>query len=200
MKPTRTTAAALAAALLALTAAGCGDSSSPGAADQAISASPADTADTTATTASTASTETAPEATVDTSGKGAVLPISSDLKKKPAIPKPKGTPPKKLVVKDIVVGKGAVAKSGSAIEVKYVGVSFSTGKQFDASWDRGDNFPFTLGQGNVIQGWDQGVVGMKVGGRRELVIPADLAYGPQGSPPAIGPDETLVFVIDLVKA
>ncbi|MCW3038654.1 MAG: fkbP 2 [Solirubrobacterales bacterium] len=197
MKPTRTTALALAAATLALTAAGCGGSSTkPGAADQAISAAPADTA-TDTTTASTAST---PTATVDTSGKGAVLPISTDLKKKPAIPKPKGAPPKDLVVKDIVVGKGATAKAGSAITVKYVGVSFSTGKQFDASWDRGDDFPFTLGQGAVIPGWDEGVEGMKVGGRRELVIPADKAYGAQGSPPAIGPNETLVFVIDLVKA
>lgn len=197
MKPTRTSAAVLSAALLALAAAGCGDSSKPGAADQAISSSPAGSVDTTPSTASTATT---PAATVDTSGKGAVLPISTDLKKKPKIPKPKGTPPKGLVVKDIVVGKGAVAKSGSAITVKYVGVSYSNGKQFDASWDRGQDFPFTLGQGSVIPGWDQGVVGMKVGGRRELVIPPALAYGAQGSPPTIAPNATLVFVIDLVKA
>jgi peptidylprolyl isomerase len=200
MKLTRTTAAALGAALLALTAAGCGgDSTKPGAADQALASSPtlATTADTTAaTTASTPATPAAP----DTSGKGAVLPISTDLKKKPKIPKPKGTPPKTLVVKDIVVGKGAVAKSGSEITVKYVGVGYSDGKQFDASWDRGQDLPFTLGTGGVIAGWDEGLVGMKVGGRRELVIPPDKAYGAQGQPPSIGPNATLVFVVDLVKA
>jgi peptidylprolyl isomerase len=103
-------------------------------------------------------------------------------------------------VKDIVVGKGATAKSGSEVAVKYVGVNYSDGKQFDASWDRGEDFPFTLGSGGVIAGWDEGVVGMKVGGRRELVIPADKAYGAQGSPPSIAPNATLVFVIDLVKA
>lgn len=198
MKPTRTTALALTAAALALTAAGCGDSTKPGAADQAISAKPIDTsADTTATTASTATATTA--APTDTSGKGAVLPISTDLKKKPKIPKPTGTAPKGLVIKDIVVGKGAAAKSGSAVTVKYVGVSYSNGKQFDASWDRGQDFPFTLGQGSVIPGWDEGVVGMKAGGRRELVIPAAKAYGAQGSPPSIAPNATLVFVIDMVK-
>jgi peptidylprolyl isomerase len=199
MKLTRTTAAALGAALLALTAAGCGgDSTKPGAADQALASSPtlATTADTTA--ASTASTPATPAP--DTSGKGAVLPISTDLKKKPKIPKAKGTPPKGLVVKDIVVGKGAVAKSGSEITVKYVGVSYSNGKQFDSSWDRGQDYPFTLGTGGVIAGWDEGLVGMKVGGRRELVIPPDKAYGAQGQPPTIAPNATLVFVVDLVKA
>ncbi len=196
MKLTRTTAAALSAALLALTAAGCGESTKPGAADQAISAS---TPDTSSTEAATTSTEAkAPEASGE--GGGAVLPISKDLTKKPAIPKPKGDAPSDLVIKDIVVGKGKAAKKGSEISVKYVGVSYSTGEQFDASWDRGDEFPFTLGEGNVIAGWDEGVVGMKEGGRRELVIPAEKAYGAAGQPPAIGPDETLVFVIDLIKA
>jgi peptidylprolyl isomerase len=90
-------------------------------------------------------------------------------------------------------------KAGQTATVDYVGVSFSTGQEFDASWDRGEPFPFPLGGGQVIQGWDQGVEGMKVGGRRELVIPPDLGYGPQGSPPAIAPNETLVFVIDLKK-
>jgi peptidylprolyl isomerase len=83
--------------------------------------------------------------------------------------------------------------------VQYVGVSYSNGQEFDASWDRGEPFEFTLGVGQVIPGWDEGVEGMKEGGRRKLTIPADKAYGPQGSPPAIGPNETLVFVIDLVK-
>jgi peptidylprolyl isomerase len=127
-------------------------------------------------------------------------PISTDTSKKPVIPKPQGTPPSKLVIKNIVQGKGAPAKAGDTVTVQYVGVSWSTGQQFDASWDRNEPFSFPLGQGQVIPGWDQGVAGMKPGGRRELVIPPDLAYGPSGSPPAIGPNETLVFVIDLIKS
>lgn len=195
MKLTRTTAAALGAALLALTAAGCGESTKPGAADQAINAAAPDTASTQTTTTTAA---TAPAATGK--GGGAVLPISTDLTKKPAIPKPKGDPPSELIVKDIVTGKGKAAKAGSEVSVKYVGVSYSTGEEFDSSWDRDAEFPFTLGTGGVISGWDEGVVGMKEGGRRELVIPADKAYGDTGSPPSIKPGETLVFVIDLIKA
>jgi peptidylprolyl isomerase len=127
---------------------------------------------------------------------------SKDLKqtdKKPLIAKPKGDPPKKLVIKDIVKGKGKTAKKGDEVSVQYAGVAFSTGEEFDASWNRGEPFTFTLGEGSVIKGWDRGVVGMKVGGRRQLTIPSDLAYGPAGQPPSIGPDETLVFVIDLLK-
>jgi peptidylprolyl isomerase len=125
--------------------------------------------------------------------------VSKDLKQKPEIPKPSGSPPTKLESEDIVEGKGAKAKEGDKVSVQYVGVAFSTGEEFDASWERGEPFEFTLGAGEVIPGWDQGVVGMKVGGRRQLTIPAELAYGAQGSPPAIGPNETLVFVIDLKK-
>ena len=128
-------------------------------------------------------------------------PEASDLNVKPVIPKPKGPPPGGLQVRDVVSGKGKVAETGDKLTVQYVGVAWSTGKQFDSSWDRGrEPFKFELGAGMVIPGWDQGLVGMKVGGRRELVIPPDLAYGPQGQPPAIGPSETLVFVIDLKKA
>jgi peptidylprolyl isomerase len=94
---------------------------------------------------------------------------------------------------------GKPAKAGDQVTVQYVGISFLNGRQFDASWDRGEPFQFQLGAGSVIPGWDQGVEGMKVGGRRQLVIPPDLAYGPQGSPPTIGPNETLVFVIDLLS-
>ena len=112
---------------------------------------------------------------------------------------PSGDPPRKIVVKDIVEGKGPAAKPGDTLTVQYVGKSFSTGQEFDASWDRGQPFTFQLGSGMVIPGWDDGLEGMKAGGRRELVIPPDLGYGSQGSPPAIAPDETLVFVIDLVK-
>jgi peptidylprolyl isomerase len=125
--------------------------------------------------------------------------ISKDLKQKPEIPKPSGSPPTKLESEDIVEGKGKAAKEGDKVSVQYVGVAFSTGVEFDASWERGKPFDFTLGAGEVIPGWDQGVVGMKEGGRRQLTIPAELAYGTNGSPPAIGPNETLVFVIDMVK-
>ena len=118
---------------------------------------------------------------------------------KPEITVPKGKPPKKLVINDIEKGTGKAAKRGDQVTVQYVGISFLNGRQFDASWDRGEPFQFELGAGSVIPGWDQGVAGMQVGGRRQLVIPPDLAYGPQGSPPTIGPNETLVFVIDLVS-
>jgi peptidylprolyl isomerase len=117
---------------------------------------------------------------------------------KPRVRKPKGNPPKRLVIEDLRQGSGPEATTGQTVQVHYVGVSFKTGEQFDASWDRDEPFAFQLGAGMVIPGWDQGVAGMKVGGRRRLVIPPELAYGPQGSPPAIGPNETLVFVVDLL--
>jgi peptidylprolyl isomerase len=109
------------------------------------------------------------------------------------------TPPGVLVKKDLHVGKGKPAKAGDTVTVQYVGSLYRNNEVFDNSWDRGQPFPFQLGQGNVIPGWDAGVKGMKVGGRRELVIPPDQAYGAQGSPPKIGPNETLVFVVDLLK-
>lgn len=117
---------------------------------------------------------------------------------KPTVEVPDEPPPDELVINDIVEGDGATAEQGSLATVQYVGVNYSNGEEFDASWDRGQPFPFQVGAGNVIEGWDEGVKGMKVGGRRELIIPPELAYGKRGSPPAIGPDETLVFVIDLV--
>ena len=125
-------------------------------------------------------------------------PAATPEATKPEVSVPKGKPPKKLQVEDLKPGSGAAAQPGQSVQVQYVGVSYANGRQFDASWDRGEPFTFQLGAGQVIQGWDQGVAGMKVGGRRQLVIPPDLAYGEQGSPPAIGPDETLVFVIDLL--
>ncbi len=118
---------------------------------------------------------------------------------KPKVVVPKGAPPKKLVEKDLIVGKGPVAKTGDFITVQYVGVDYKTGKQFDASWDRGQPFPFQLGAGQVIPGWDKGIVGMRVGGRRELIIPSDLAYGAKGQPPTIKPNSTLVFIVDLLS-
>lgn len=119
-------------------------------------------------------------------------------KSKPKVTVPSGSPPKQLEVKDIEVGSGPTAKAGDVVSVHYVGVGYGSGEEFDASWDRGEPFPFQLGAGMVIQGWDQGVSGMKVGGRRELIIPPELAYGEAGSPPAIGPNETLIFVVDLL--
>lgn len=120
-------------------------------------------------------------------------------KTKPKVTVPKGAPPKKLVVKEIEKGSGEEAKSGDEVTVQYVGVDYKNGKEFDSSWSRNEPFTFTLGEGQVIPGWDKGVAGMKVGGRRELIIPPELAYGETGSPPAIGPNETLVFVIDLLE-
>lgn len=121
-----------------------------------------------------------------------------DTTTKPVIPKPSGSPPRKLVKEDVVRGKGRAAKPGDTLTVHYVGVTFSTGDEFDASWDRGKPFGVALGGGQVIEGWDNGLVGMRKGGRRVLTIPPELAYGSQGYPPAIGPNETLVFVIDAV--
>ncbi len=117
---------------------------------------------------------------------------------KPKVAKPTGAPPKRLVKQDLIKGKGSVVKPGDQLQVNYVGVSYRTGKEFDSSFDSGQPFEFQLGAGMVIPGWDQGLEGMKVGGRRMLTIPPDLAYGANGSPPAIGPNETLVFVIDVL--
>lgn len=117
---------------------------------------------------------------------------------KPEIDYPDAEPPAELVVVDLVEGEGQEAKAGDHAEVHYVGVAWSTGEEFDASWNRGDTFAFPLGAGRVIAGWDQGVVGMKVGGRRRLEIPAHLGYGDRGAGAAIKPGETLIFVVDLV--
>ncbi len=117
---------------------------------------------------------------------------------KPDVSVPSGAPPAELSIEDLAVGDGAEATPGTQVEVHYVGVSWSSGKQFDASWDRKSTFSFGLGGGQVIAGWDRGVAGMKVGGRRRLTIPPDLGYGSRGAGGAIGPNETLVFVVDLV--
>jgi peptidylprolyl isomerase len=109
------------------------------------------------------------------------------------------TPSVELRLEDIEVGDGEEALKGQTVEVHYLGVSWANGKEFDASWNRGDTFKFKLGMGQVISGWDQGVAGMKVGGRRRITIPPHLAYGKRGAGGVIGPDETLVFVVDLVS-
>jgi peptidylprolyl isomerase len=117
---------------------------------------------------------------------------------KPEVTIPDADPPADMVVDDIVVGDGAEATAGSDVEVHYVGVAWSNGRQFDASWDRGDTFSFRLGAGQVIEGWDRGVQGMRVGGQRRLTLPPQVAYGSRGAGGVIGPGETLVFVVDLV--
>jgi peptidylprolyl isomerase len=117
---------------------------------------------------------------------------------KPEIDRPDGPAPTDLVIEDITVGDGPVAEAGQLVSVHYVGVTHSTGEEFDASWNRGSTFDFPLGGGRVIAGWDQGVQGMKVGGRRRLTIPPHMAYGDRGAGGVIKPGETLVFVVDLV--
>ena len=122
-----------------------------------------------------------------------------DTSTKPVLPKPTGSPPRRLVTEDVVKGKGPPAEPGDTVTVNYLGLAFSTGEDFDNSWDRGQPIKVRLGAGQVIKGWDKGLVGMREGGRRILTIPPELAYGRQGYPPAIAPNETLVFVIDMVK-
>jgi peptidylprolyl isomerase len=122
-----------------------------------------------------------------------------DTKSKPIIPKPTGAPPAKLVVRDIVPGTGKPAKKGDKLSLQYVGVTFADGQEFDNSWDKGTPFQLQLGKDPVIQGWTQGLVGIKPGGRRELIIPSKLAYGPAGRPPTIPPNAALVFIVDALS-
>jgi peptidylprolyl isomerase len=124
---------------------------------------------------------------------------TAEAKPKPEVEVPQGPPPQELEIEDLEEGDGDEAQSGDQITVNYVGVLYENGEEFDSSIEGGQPFPLTLGAGDVIDGWDQGLEGMKVGGRRQLVIPPDLAYGPQGQPPTIPPNATLVFVIDLLS-
>jgi peptidylprolyl isomerase len=120
------------------------------------------------------------------------------VSEKPQIDFPEGPPPAELEITDVLAGEGVEAAPGRTAVVHYVGVAYSSGEEFDASWNRGEPFAFPLGEGHVIAGWDRGVVGMKVGGRRRLVIPPDLGYGDRGAGSAIAPGETLIFVVDLI--
>ncbi len=120
-----------------------------------------------------------------------------DINVKPVITVPQGAPPTELVIEDLVEGDGQEATAGMQVSVDYMGINWSNGREFDASWNRGDTFSFGLGAGMVIPGWDQGVQGMKVGGRRRLTIPPQMAYGSSGAGGVIGPNETLIFVVDL---
>jgi len=131
------------------------------------------------------------------SGGGELSKAEASKITKPKVTVPQGPPPKKLVVKDLKQGSGPTAKAGDEVTVQYVGVDYKTGKEFDSSWSRNEPFAFNLGAGEVIQGWDQGIEGMKVGGRRELIIPPELAYGSQEAG-SIKPNSTLVFVVDLL--
>jgi len=180
---TRRLAAALAAAALLLTA--CG---SDGGDDPTVSA-PSDSP-----VPTVSPQECAREASLPP------LTGTTDLSAKPEVTVPDSPPPCELVTRDVVEGTGAEAVAGAQAEVKYVGVLYDSGEEFDSSWSRSadETLPFQLGAPGIIPGFDQGVTGMKVGGRREVVIPSDLAYGPSGQGP-IPPGATLVFVIDLVE-
>ena len=144
-----------------------------------------------------------PEVPVPEAEKVEPGPGEGDINTKPKIPAQEGAAPSELIAQDVIVGTGKEAGNGDKVSVQYVGVLFDGGEEFDTSWTSdtkaGEPFEFTLGSGQVIAGWDQGVVGMKEGGRRRLLIPADLAYGAAGSPPKIPADAALVFDVDLKK-
>jgi peptidylprolyl isomerase len=145
-------------------------------------------------------TATTTTSTSSASTAAAKTPTSGPLSKEPTVPHHSGPAPTKLVTNEIIKGTGTEAKTGDTVTVNYVGALYENGKVFDASWKRNEPFQFTLGKGEVIPGWEQGVVGMKVGGRRELIIPASLGYGAKGSPPKIPPNAPLIFVVDLLSA
>jgi FKBP-type peptidyl-prolyl cis-trans isomerase len=183
---TKTITATVLPLLAAGALAGCGSSKAPGVV-QAPSAGLTEAEATTTTT-----TSATPTPTVTTPKP------PSPLSKKPVVVVPNGPASRTLVVKDLITGTGKAATSGSTVTVNYVGVLYKGGKEFDSSWSRNQPFSFKLGQGSVIQGWDKGLLGMKVGGRRELIIPPNLAYGQKGSPPTIPGNATLIFVVDLL--
>jgi peptidylprolyl isomerase len=185
------------ALLLAVGLAACGSSKAPGV-QQAPSAG-ATEASVASTTSTTAPTPTSTTSTTASTPTATTPKPPSPLSKKPVVVVPKGPAPKTLVVKDLIKGNGPTAETGSTLTVNYVGVLYNSGKEFSSSWKTGQALaPFKLGQGAVIPGWDKGLVGLKVGGRRELVIPPNLAYGKNGRPPTIPPNATLVFVVDLL--
>ncbi len=176
--------------LLGLGLAACGSSQAPG-----VSAAPS--AGATAPPPSTPSTASTTTPSTTTTAVQTPKP-PSPLSKKPVVTVPSTPAPKSLVVKDLITGTGKTATPGSTVTVNYVGVLYKGGKEFDSSWKRHQTFSTALTNGNVIAGWVKGIPGMKVGGRRELIIPPSLGYGKTGSPPAIPPNATLVFVVDLL--
>jgi peptidylprolyl isomerase len=178
--------ATLAAAALI---AGCGSSGS----SSTITVGNENKADETLGKSNASATTSTPTATT-----AATTPTTGPLSKEPTVTIPAGAAPATLVTKEIIKGTGPEAKAGQSVTVNYVGALFHGGKVFDASWKRHEPFTFTLGQGSVIKGWDQGIAGMKVGGRRLLAIPASLAYGSKGAGSSIPPNSALVFVVDLL--
>jgi peptidylprolyl isomerase len=173
--------------LLAVAVAGCGSSSTAQGIQQVPSSGPTQATAAPATTATTSTTASTP------------TPTSGPLSKKPVVVVPKGPAPTKLVKKDLITGTGKTATPGATVTVNYVGVLYKDGKEFDSSWSRNQTFTTPLTNGSVIPGWVQGIPGMKVGGRRELIIPSNLAYGKAGSGSTIPPNSTLVFVVDLLS-
>ncbi|HXN37515.1 MAG TPA: FKBP-type peptidyl-prolyl cis-trans isomerase [Solirubrobacteraceae bacterium] len=171
----------------AVLVAGCGSGGS-----STITIGNENSADNSLIKAGESKTSTSPTSTT------AKTPTSGPLSKEPKVTPPSGAAPTKLVTKELIAGTGAEAKAGDTVTVNYVGVLYKGGKEFDASWKRNEPFSFSLGKGQVIKGWDQGIPGMKVGGRRELIIPAALAYGAAGSPPTIPANAPLVFVVDML--
>jgi peptidylprolyl isomerase len=175
-------------ALAAVAIAGCGGSSKAAGIQLAPQGGATQAAITAATT-----TATTPTSTVTTPKP------PSPLSKKPTVTVPTGAAPTKLVTKDLITGTGTTAKAGDTVTVNYVGVLYKGGKEFDSSWSRNQTFTTPLSNGSVIPGWVQGIPGMKVGGRRMLIIPPNLAYGKAGSGSTIPPNSTLVFVVDLLS-
>ncbi|MEO6857478.1 MAG: FKBP-type peptidyl-prolyl cis-trans isomerase [Solirubrobacteraceae bacterium] len=175
---------------LAATVAGCGSSSTaPG-----VQTAPANGQTAASVTAATSASSTSSSATATSTNS---TPLPAALKTRPTVTIPSGPPPKTLVIKDLIKGTGPAATSSSTVTVQYVGELYKGGKVFDASWTDGSGQPTSLPLSGVIKGWQQGIPGMKVGGRRELIIPPSLGYGAAGSPPKIPANATLVFVIDL---
>ena len=179
-------------ALFAVALTGCGSESEPAAESAASTPTP-----------------TATEGTPEPAAGGDAVTVAGvriagakNLEAEPTVAVTEGAePPTELVTRDLVKGDGARITSGDQVSVRYTGVSWSTGEKFDASWDRGSEpFAFPIGAGQVIPGWDEGVAGMRVGGRRLLIIPPDLGYGAAGQPPVIAENETLIFVVDAVDA
>jgi peptidylprolyl isomerase len=176
--------------VLALAGAGCGSSTEESAADKSAAKAEQEAKN----------QKPVPEPKPPASPKVNPTAGEANIATKPTVPKGSGAAPKALKAETLIAGSGPEIKNGQQATVQYVGVLFKNGKEFDASWGKGKKpFQFALGGGQVIPGWDQGVLGMKVGERRRLTIPADLAYGAQGSPPKIGPNEPLIFDIDLKK-
>ena len=189
----KTTTITCAAVALAAVVAGCGSSSSSAAPGVQLAPSDGATAATSTAASSTATSSASASATSTTTSS---TPLPAALKTKPKVSIPSGPPPKKLVVKDLIKGTGPAATASSTVNVQYVGEVYKGGKQFDASWNDGSGQPVSLPLSGVIKGWQQGIPGMKIGGRRELIIPPSLGYGAtaQSKIPA---NSTLVFVIDL---